>query len=65
MGIHEVLPFTPEIRRIILDASSDVDEDAIRTSAMKTGMTTLRAAARRRAAEGLTTLEEVAAVTIE
>jgi len=64
-GIHEVLPFTPEIRRIILDASSDVDEDAIRACAMKAGMTTLRAAACRRAAEGLTTLEEVAAVTIE
>ena len=65
VGIHEVLPFTPEIRRIILEASSDLDEDAIRTSAMKTGMTTLRAAARRRALEGITSLEEVAAVTIE
>lgn len=65
IGIHEVLPFTPEIRRIILEASSDVDEDAIRASAMKAGMTTLRAAACRRAAEGVTTLEEVSAVTIE
>ncbi|HOT97288.1 MAG TPA: GspE/PulE family protein [bacterium] len=65
IGIHEVLPFTPEIRRIILDASSDLDEEAIRTCAMKNGMTTLRAAARRRAMEGVTTLEEVAAVTTE
>ena len=31
IGIHEVLPFTPEIRRIILEASTDLDEDAIRT----------------------------------
>jgi type IV pilus assembly protein PilB len=65
IGIHEVLPFTPEIRHIILEASTDLDEDAIRTCAMKNGMTTLRAAARRRAIEGMTTLEEVAAVTTE
>ncbi len=65
IGIHEVLPFTPEIRHIILEASADLDEDAIRTCAMKNGMTTLRAAARRRAMEGRTTLEEVAAVTTE
>jgi type IV pilus assembly protein PilB len=65
VGIHEVLPFTPEIRRIILDASSELDEDAIRTCAMKNGMKTLRAAALRRALEGTTTIEEVAAVTIE
>jgi len=65
IGIHEVLPFTPEIRRIILEASADLDEDAIRTCAMKDGMKSLRAAACRRAIEGITTLEEVAAVTTE
>ncbi len=65
IGIHEVLPFNHEIRRIILEASADLDEDAIRTCAIQQGMTTLRHAARRRALEGITTLEEVAAVTTE
>lgn len=65
VGIHEVLPFTNEIRHIILDASKELDEDAIKTSAMRNGMTTLRHAARMRVLEGVSTLEEVAAVTTE
>jgi len=65
MAIHEVMPFTPEIRHIILSSSDDLDEDAIRESAMKNGMKTLRAAARRKVMEGLSSLEEVAAVTVE
>jgi len=65
VGIHEVLPFTPEIRHIILHAANEIDEDAIRESAIKNGMSTLRAAARRRALLGMASLEEVASATTE
>jgi type IV pilus assembly protein PilB len=64
-GIHEVLTFTTPIRRLIFEAKGDVNEDAIREEAIRNGMSTLRAAARRRAMLGQTTLDEVAAVTIE
>ncbi|MDZ7722099.1 MAG: GspE/PulE family protein [candidate division KSB1 bacterium] len=65
MGIHEVLTFTPEIRNIILDSKGDLDEYAIRASARKRGMKTLREAALMRALQGVTSLQEVAAVTLE
>jgi len=65
MGIHEVLPFTSEIRSIILESSGELDENAIRESARKKGMKTLREAALVRAIQGTTSLQEVAAVTIE
>ena len=64
-GIHEALPFTPEVRHLILNASREVDEEVIRESAIRDGMMTLRASARRRVLEGVSTLEEVAAVTTE
>jgi type IV pilus assembly protein PilB len=64
-AIHEVLPFTNEIRQLILQASDELDEDAIRKSAIKNGMTTLRQAARKLAIEGRTTLQEVVAVTTD
>ncbi len=65
IGIFETLPFTNDVRRIILNASRDLDEDSIRNSAIKSGMMTLRATARHQAKKGLTSLEEVAAVTID
>ncbi len=64
-AIHEVLPFTSQVRRLILDSADNLQEEAIRKSAETTGMTSLRAAARRRVLEGITTLEEVLAVTTE
>jgi type IV pilus assembly protein PilB len=64
-GIHEVLTFTNPIRRLIFEAKGDVNEEAIRDEAVRNGMSTLRAAARRRAKLGQTSLEEVAAVTTE
>ena len=64
-GIHEALTFTPEIRHLILNASGEVNEDAIRESAIRNGMLNLRASARTRVFEGVSTLEEVAAVTCE
>jgi len=65
VAIHEVLPFTSDIRKLILTAASDLDEDAIRESALKYGMVTLRASARRRVIEGRVCMEEVVAATME
>ena len=65
LAIHEVLPFTQEIRHIIMHSAMDVDEDAIKESAIKNGMKTLRAAARQRALNGISSLDEVAAVTTD
>lgn len=63
IGIFEALPFTNEIRRVILKASKDLDEDSVRESAFKHGMKTLRQAAVQQAINGNTSLDEVAAVT--
>lgn len=65
IAIMEALFFTKEIRRLIVTAGEQVDEEAIRTQAIKDGMLTLRASGRERIKEGLTTIEEVAAVTVE
>ncbi|NOZ61458.1 MAG: type II/IV secretion system protein [Calditrichaeota bacterium] len=65
MGIYEALPFTPEIRKIILNASNELDEDAVREASAKHGMLTLRHSAIRQVLLGKTSLEEVAAVTSE
>ena len=65
MGIYEALPFTHEIRKIILKASQELDEDAVREAAQRHGMLTLRQSAIRLALQGVTSLEEVAAVTSE
>ncbi len=65
VAIHEVLPFTPDIRRIILEASGDLDDDKIRASAIKYGMVSLRAAARTRVLQGRACMDEVVAATME
>ncbi len=65
IGIFEALPFTHDIKRIILNASKDLDEDAIRDCAIKNGMLTLRQSAGQNAKNGITSLEEVGAITIE
>lgn len=65
IAIHEALYFTKEIRRLIFNAGSDIDEEAIREQAIKDGMLTLRAAGRERIKQGLTTFEEVAHATTE
>jgi type IV pilus assembly protein PilB len=64
-AIHEVLPFTSKVRQLILDSADNLQEEAIRKSAENAGMTSLRAAARCRVLEGVTSLEEVLAVTTE
>lgn len=65
IAIMEALYFTKEIRRLIVTAGEQVDEEALRTQAIKEGMLTLRASGRERIKEGVTTIEEVAAVTVE
>ncbi len=65
IAIMEALFFTKDIRKLIVTAGEQVDEEAIRTQAVKDGMLTLRASGRERIKEGVTTIEEVTAVTVE
>lgn len=64
-AIHEALFFSKEIKQLILDAGGDIDENAIKELAMSQGMLTLRGSGRERIKEGITTLEEIIAITIE
>lgn len=64
-AIHEALLFTKEIKRLILDSGDDIDEDVIKDQAVKDGMLTLRASGRERIKEGITSIEEIIAITIE
>ncbi|MGF1671953.1 MAG: GspE/PulE family protein, partial [Balneolaceae bacterium] len=64
-AIHEALLFTKDIKRLILDSGDDIDEDVIKEQAVKNGMLTLRASGRERIKEGITSIEEIIAITIE
>lgn len=65
-AIMEALYFTSEIRNVILESGTNIDEERIRKIAInKNGMLTLRASGRERIKHGITTLEEVSAITIE
>ena len=64
-AIYEALPFTKSIRRHILQAGDIVDDEAIRQEAIKRGMQPLRISGLQLVKRGLTTLEEIAAVTME
>ncbi len=64
-AIHEVLYFSREIRRLIFETGTDINEEALKELMAKQGMANLRAAGRERVKQGLTTLNEVAAVTTE
>ncbi len=65
MAIHEALYFTKEIRKLIVGAGIDIDEDSIRVQSKKDGMLTLRESGFLRVKSGLTTLEEVVSSTTE
>lgn len=65
MAIHEALYFTKEIRRLIVNAGSDVDEEAIREQARKDGTLSLRDAGFQKAKMGLTSIHEVIGATME
>jgi type IV pilus assembly protein PilB len=64
-AIHEALFFTREIRNIIVRSGDEVDEEAVRTQAIKDGMWTLRRSGIERMKVGQTTLEEVASATTD
>ena len=64
-AIHEALSFTKDIRKIILESETTIDEDRIRDAAIKRGMKTLRQSALELMKKGVTSLEEVASATVE
>ena len=64
-AVMEALFFTKEIRQLIIEAGEVIDEEAIKNQAVKDGMLTLRASGRERIKEGITTMEEIAAITVE
>ncbi|MCZ6775944.1 MAG: GspE/PulE family protein [Ignavibacteria bacterium] len=64
-AIQEALYFTKEIRSLIVKSGAEVDEEAVRSQAMKDGMWTLRRSGIERIKSGETTLEEIAAVTTD
>ena len=64
-AIYEALPFTKSIRKFILQAGDIVDDEAIRREGLRRGMQTLRMSGLQLVKRGVTTLEEIAAVTLE
>lgn len=64
MAIHEPLYFTPEIRQLIINAGSDIDEDAVRKANRRNGALTLRESGFEKVRAGLTSFEEVVASTM-
>ncbi len=65
MAIHEAVYITKEIAQIILDAGDKIDENGIRKIARKDGSITLREAGLERVKNGITSLEEVFACTMD
>lgn len=64
-AIHEALFFSKEIKELVLESGGDIDEAAIKELAMSQGMLTLRGSGRERIKEGITTIEEIIASTLE
>ena len=65
VAIHEALYFTKEIRQLILDSGSSINEEALRQAALANGMTTLRQRALDLLKSGTTSIDEVSTVTAE
>ncbi|MDX9760033.1 MAG: ATPase, T2SS/T4P/T4SS family [Bacteroidota bacterium] len=63
-AIHEALFFSKAIRQAIFDSGDEIDEDRIRQIAIGEGMLTLRASARERVKEGVTSVAEVISATM-
>jgi len=64
-AIMEALYFDKEVRTMILESGDDINEGAIKEYAMSQGMLSLRGSGRERIKKGMTTIEEIAAITIE
>ena len=65
MAIHEALYFTKAIRDLIVRAGEEVDEDAVRQQAKKDGTLSLRESGLEKVKEGVTSLQEVLAGTMD
>jgi type IV pilus assembly protein PilB len=65
VAIMEALYFSKEIKRIILQSGGEIDEELIKKTAIKNGMLTLRASGRERIKDGVTTVEEIMAITVD
>lgn len=65
IGIFEALKMSKEIRQVILRSKDLIDEDAIRTLALKNGMITLKQSAINLAKSGVTSLHEIAGIAME
>jgi len=64
-AIMEALYFDKEVRTMILESGDDINEGAIKEYAMSQGMLSLRGSGRERIKNGMTSIEEIAAITIE
>ncbi|HEX6983591.1 MAG TPA: ATPase, T2SS/T4P/T4SS family [Balneolaceae bacterium] len=64
-AIMEALYFDKEIRKMILESGNEIDEVGIKEHAMSQGMLSLRGSGRERIKNGVTTIEEIVAITIE
>ena len=62
-AIHEALYFTKDIRKIILNTGSTINDDVLRDAAIQHGMITLRQRAVDLLKQGVTSIDEVASVT--
>lgn len=65
VAVMEAMKINREVRHLILRARDEIDEDGLRDLAIQNGMLTLRASGRERIKEGITTVEEVVAATVE
>jgi type IV pilus assembly protein PilB len=65
MAIHEALYFTKDVRRLIVRAGEEVDEEAVRDQARKDGTLSLRDSGFEKAKLGLTSIQEVIGATME
>jgi len=64
-AIMEALYFDKEVRKMILESGEEIDEIGLKEYAISQGMLSLRASGRERIKNGMTTIEEVVAITIE
>jgi type IV pilus assembly protein PilB len=65
MAIHEALYFTNEIREMIVRSGVEVDEERIRKQAKADGTLNLRESGFEKVKEGLTSIQEVLAGTVD
>lgn len=65
IGIYEAFTMNKDMRRLILKSKDFIDEDAIRSLALKNGFITLRQSAINLAKDGVTSLQEISSIAIE